>query len=96
MRQKIFLLFVLLCAVVQGAWAQNFDVWDGVTETKPQEIAGVIYIKKASDLAYLRKHFRDYIWNEHNEVNTGISGTTHHIAYNSQTPSSFSGKTTNE
>ena len=83
MRQKFFLLIALLCAVAQGAWAQNFDVWDGVTETKPQEIAGVIYIKKASDLAYLRKHFRDYIWNEHNEVNTGISGTTHHIAYNS-------------
>ena len=82
-KKKILMMLALLCAVVQGAWAQNFDVWDGVTETKPQEIAGVIYIKKASDLAYLRKHFRDYIWNEHNEVNTGISGTTHHIAYNS-------------
>ena len=81
--KKLFLILALLCAVAQGAWAQNFDVWDGVTETKPQEIARVIYIKKASDLAYLRKHFRDYIWNEHNEVNTSLSGTTHHIAYNS-------------
>ena len=83
MRKKLFLMLTLLCAAAQGAWAQNFDVWDGVTETKPQEIARVIYIKKASDLAYLRKHFRDYIWNEHNEVDNSLSGTTHHIAYNS-------------
>ena len=34
MRQKIFLLTALLCAVAQGAWAQNYGVWDGTTTTR--------------------------------------------------------------
>lgn len=33
MRQKIFLLFVLLCAAAQGAWA---DTYDYPTKTKPE------------------------------------------------------------
>ena len=57
MRQKIFLLFALLCAIVQGAWAQNYDVWDGSTKTKPTEIDGVIHITNAAELAYLSDNF---------------------------------------
>ena len=33
--KKLLLFFALLCAVAQGALAQNFDVWDGVTMTQP-------------------------------------------------------------
>ena len=29
----LFILALLLMAVTQGAWAQNFDKWDGVTYT---------------------------------------------------------------
>ena len=50
-------MIVLLCAVVQGARAQNYDVWDGVTTTKPREINGVIHITNAAELAYLSANF---------------------------------------
>ena len=29
------ILALLLMAVTQGAWAQNYDVWDGTTTTQP-------------------------------------------------------------
>jgi len=59
MRQKIFLLFALLCALVQGAWAQNFDVWDGHTTTRPSQYGnhGGYCINSAAELAYIRDHW---------------------------------------
>ena len=67
MREKIFLLTALLCAVVQGAWAQiTFpivydDVWDGTSKTKPAYDAGrgYVIINRASELAYIREHWED-------------------------------------
>ena len=67
--RKIFLLIALLCAVAQGAWAQNYDVWDGVTYTKPTastiveranwDRLGTIEINTAAELAWLMNHFED-------------------------------------
>ena len=61
MKKKLFLLTIaLLCAVVQGAWA---DKWDGQTYSKPEfyiqntTFYNVIEISKASELAYVSKHF---------------------------------------
>ena len=62
MREKIFLLFVLLCTIVQGTWAQNFDVWDGVTKTKPEEYLGRIVIRTAAELAYIRDNYDEEEW----------------------------------
>ena len=36
MTKKLLLIFALLCAFAQGVKAQNYDVWDGVTKTRPQ------------------------------------------------------------
>ena len=63
MRQKIFLLIALLCAVAQGAWAQEWSVWDGNAETKPSfyssygEHTNVVVIKTAGELFYVNKYF---------------------------------------
>ena len=57
MKKKLFLMIALICAVVQGAWAQNYSVWDGSTKTKPEEINGVIHITNAAELAYLSDNF---------------------------------------
>jgi len=60
MRQKIFLLFVLLCAAAQGAWA---DTYDYPTKTKPEfhaEYGGksnVVVINTEAELAYITEHF---------------------------------------
>jgi len=60
MRQKIFLLFVLLCAAAQGAWA---DTYDYPTKTKPEFHASyggksnVVVINTAAELAYITEHF---------------------------------------
>ena len=32
-RQKILFMIALLCTIVQGTRAQNYDVWDGTTTT---------------------------------------------------------------
>ena len=60
MTKKLFLLTVaLLCAVVQGAWA---DTWDGHTTSRPDhEVSsnGLVYIKSSAELAYLCEN-----WNE--------------------------------
>jgi hypothetical protein len=69
MRQKkLFLILALLCALVQGTRAQNFDVWDGHTTTRPSEMAyhGGWCINSAAELAYIREH-----WDEE----TGWEGT---------------------
>ena len=39
MKNKL-MIFALLCAFAQGAWAQNYDVWDGVTMTEPYLYTG--------------------------------------------------------
>ena len=66
--KKLLLILALLCAIVQGAWAQNFDVWDGHTTTRPSQTAyhGGWYINSAAELAYIREH-----WDEE----TGWEGT---------------------
>ena len=57
MRQKIFLLFALLCAAAQGAWAQNYDVWDGTTTTQPSYSDHAIQINTAAQMAWLMKNY---------------------------------------
>ena len=61
MRQKFFLLIALVCTAAQGAWAQDFDVWDGHTTTRPTQIAGHggYYINSAAELAYIRDHWEE-------------------------------------
>ena len=56
-KKKILMMLALLCVTVQGAWAQNYSVWDGSTKTKPEEINGVIHITNAAELAYLSDNF---------------------------------------
>ena len=59
MREKIFLLFVLLCAAAQGAWAE--DTYD--YPTKPEFYASyggksnVVVINTPAELAYITEHF---------------------------------------
>ncbi|MDY6240784.1 MAG: GLUG motif-containing protein, partial [Prevotella sp.] len=57
MRQKISLLFALLWAVAQGAWAQNYDVWDGTTTTQPSYSDHAIQINTAAQMAWLMKNY---------------------------------------
>ena len=67
MKKKVLLILALLCTIVQGTWAQNFDVWDGHTTTKPSQRANGGYcINSAAELAYIREH-----WDEE----TGWHGT---------------------
>lgn len=63
MRQKILLL-ALLCAVAQGALAQNFDVWDGTTKTRPASVNDCFQINTAAELAYIAENFTNYISSE--------------------------------
>ena len=65
--KKTLLFFALLCAFAQGALAQNFDVWDGVTMTQPGYVINsrwsITYqINTAAEMAWLM-----------NKYNTGIS-----------------------
>ena len=61
MRKKILLLFALLLAAVQGAWA----VWDGSSYTKPTYYSSydgrseVVVINSANELAWIRLHWDD-------------------------------------
>ena len=60
--KQLFLILALLCAVVQGAWAQTFDVWDGVSETEPGFVRAytsygiVLQINTAAELAWVMRH----------------------------------------
>ncbi|MBQ3698787.1 MAG: hypothetical protein II886_02655 [Prevotella sp.] len=62
MRQKkIFLILALLCAMVQGTRAQNFDVWDGVTTKKPSGYYDYdfnVTINSAAELAYVMQNYK--------------------------------------
>ena len=59
MTKKFLLIFTLLCAFAQGAWAQNYDVWDGVSKQQPlhyhmyNEQSDVVVIRWATELAWL-------------------------------------------
>ena len=54
-------MLALLCAVAQGAWAE--DTYDYPTKTKPQFYASyggksnVVVINTAAELAYITEHF---------------------------------------
>ena len=76
-KQKSFLLraaatLLLLCAVVQGAKAQDFDVWDGHSETKPEftynqdenrYIWGInLEINTAAELAWVMNHYDEAVF----------------------------------
>ena len=60
MKKKLFPMIALLCAVVQGAWA---DTWDGSSTTKPQFYtsydgkSNVVVINTPAELAYITEHF---------------------------------------
>ena len=62
MKQKAFLMLVLLCVVAQVAWA---DTWDGSTRTRPSTNGSNnlgekwFYIYNAAEFAYICEH-----WNE--------------------------------
>lgn len=69
MKKLLLTMIALLCMMTQGAWA---DKWDGVTYTKPEFAPlcvnfNVIKITKASELAYVCKHFKE-------ETNYGEEG----------------------
>ena len=61
--KKILMILALLCIIVQGAWAQNYKVWDGSTTTKPlfySSYAGytnVVVINTGAELAYVRDNW---------------------------------------
>ena len=62
MKRKIFFILALLCAVVQGAWADDCKY---PTKTKPAFYASyggksnVVVIKTPAELAYVTEHFND-------------------------------------
>ena len=66
MRKKLFFILALLCAVVQGAKADDgWSVWDGSSMEQPEVTTNgdrkVILIKSAANLAYIRKHWTERI-----------------------------------
>ena len=64
MKRKSILILALLCAFAQGAWAQNYKVWDGSTTTQPQFYSSyggytnVVVINTGAELAYVRDNWR--------------------------------------
>ncbi len=64
MRQKIFLLFALLCTIAQGAWAAT-RTYEYPTKTKPAFEASydgksnVVIINTAAELAYITAYFSE-------------------------------------
>ena len=64
--KKTLLFIALLCAVAQGAWAQNYAYWDGLTREQPP-LSGnnTILIQNAAQLAYARDHWQDEINNSY-------------------------------
>ena len=64
MRQKIFLLFALLCAAAQGVWAADRN-YEYPTQTKPVFYSlyggkeNVVVINTAAELAYITANFDD-------------------------------------
>ncbi|MBQ9666941.1 MAG: hypothetical protein IJV33_10790 [Bacteroidaceae bacterium] len=64
MKAKVLFILALLCTIAQGAWAQNYDVWDGSTATRPQETNGTIHITTAAELAYISNNFTNREWSD--------------------------------
>ena len=67
--KKILFILALLCAVVQGAWAQDFDVWDGHSESQPQlsqdDLVNGIYtlkITSGAELHWLHENWGSNIY----------------------------------
>ena len=60
--KQLFLTLALLCTVVQGAWAQDYDVWDGHSESKPNFQPGTnnVQITSGAELNWLHEHWDDY------------------------------------
>ena len=60
--RQIILLIVLLCAAVQGAWAET---WDGSSKSRPTYYTNyggrnnVVVIRTAAELAYASEHWDD-------------------------------------
>ena len=76
MKKAFLLTIALVCALAQGAWSQDYDVWDGVTTTAPtvtydyqaesgQHFYNVVVINKASELAYVRDHWDEQVDDGH-------------------------------
>jgi len=60
MTKKLLLFLAMLCAFAQGAWAQNYEVWDGETQTVPHASSNnTIEINTAAELAWLMHNFRN-------------------------------------
>ena len=63
MTKRLLLFIALLCAFAQGAWAQNYNVWDGSTTTQPQFYSSyggytnVVVINTGAELAYVRNNW---------------------------------------
>ena len=71
MTKKLLLFIALLCAFAQGAWAQNYNVWDWSSTECPiygsfvNGGTGEVYdewceIRNAAALAYVREHWGAY------------------------------------
>ena len=50
-------MIALLCTIVQGTRAQNYDVWDGTTTTQPSYSDHAIQINTAAQMAWLMKNY---------------------------------------
>ena len=65
-QKKILLMLAMLCTMLQGAWSQDIDVWDGHTKTKPQLNyrydleAYTVFIRTGAELAWVRDHWKEY------------------------------------
>ena len=75
MRTKQLFLTLALLAFGPTAWAQNFDVWDGHTTTRPSQYGkhGGYSINSAAELAYIRDH-----WNEETGWKNMDTGKIYH------------------
>ena len=67
-KKKILFMIALLCAVAQGARAQNFNVWDGVTKVTPwycdnlhsyKGRKNTIVVRSAVELAWLMENWHN-------------------------------------
>ena len=65
-QKKVLLILAMLCTMLQGAWSQDIDVWDGHTKTKPQLNyrydleAYTVFIRTGAELAWVRDHWKEY------------------------------------
>ena len=68
------MILALLCAFAQGAWAQNYNVWDGHSEQQPTIYTGGywVLIDNAANLAYVRNHWNDIASGENQYYKMGL------------------------